>query len=608
MWRIVFAATTLLVGAGGLRIRERPTRQSTPTSVVQCPALSASAHLTLSSSGTTFGTVVLFTCDHGYQLFGASSTTCQADGTWSASLPSCRIMLHPYCQLDSNQDGYPDTYWSLAQLDSDQDGYPDVALMELWMCLGDPLLALCSRQPAACNQTDNCPWIPNSGQEDADGDGVGNACDEDADGDGFLNILDNCPLVTNFYQTDVDGDEVGDACDNCPTDINTDQLDTDGDGWGDACDQDSDGDALIDSQDNCPLQLNGNQADSDGDGIGDICDNCPNVPNADQADADQNGIGEACESGIDSDADGVPNNLDNCMMEPNSAQLDADHDGQGDACDNDDDNDTVHDDIDNCRLVPNMDQADLNGFGIGDVCSLDFDGDGVIDADDVCPGNNVVSRTDFRNYVTVNLGVSNSNYPAPHWEFFNEGAEITQNLNSNPGIVIGTTKFGSVDYRGTFFVNTQIDDDFMGFVFSYQSNSRFYLVSWKQAGDGGGGQPGVQLKLVNSTTGPSRDLALALWRAAEVQGQTKLLWEDPNKLGWSYKTAYRWELKHLPAVGLIRLKLYAGRQLVVDSGNVMDQSLRGGQLGVYSYSQQNVIWSNLVTKCDDTLPPDYSQK
>ncbi|KAI8522060.1 hypothetical protein Bbelb_018140 [Branchiostoma belcheri] len=439
-------------------------------------------------------------------------------------------------------------------VDSDQDGYPDVSLP-------------CN--DTSCHQ-DNCPWVPNSGQEDTDGDDAGNACDEDADNDGLLNNLDNCPLVGNADQADGDGDGVGDGCDNCPTDINTDQLDTDDDGLGNACDQDSDGDALIDSQDNCPFQLNLDQADTDGDGIGDVCDNCPIVPNADQDDADQNQIGDACEKGIDSDSDGIPNSLDNCLMEANSAQLDTDNDGQGN--------------------------------GIGDVCSLDFDQDGVLDTDDVCPENNMVSSTDFRNYQTVDLGAANSNSP-PHWEFLNEGAEITQHMNSDPGIILGATNFGSVDYRGTFFVNTQVDDDFVGFVFSFQSNSRFYLVSWKQAGDSSGGQAGM----VDSTTGPGQDLALALWKAAEVQGQTKLLWEDPNKIGWSDKTAYRWELKHVPTVGLIRLKLYAGSQLVVDSGNVQDQSLRGGRLGVYCYSQQDVIWSDLVTKCDDTLPPDVSQ-
>jgi hypothetical protein len=145
---------------------------------------------------------------------------------------------------DADNDGIPDSSDNCpllsnpSQTDSDFDGVGD-----------------------AC---DNCINTPNFPTRDTDGDGFitvqdmqddldldssGDACDSctDVDADGFghpglpASICpdDNCPFVPNPGQENFDGDYLGNACDNCPLQFQetwdpTD--DSDGDGLGDFCD------------------------------------------------------------------------------------------------------------------------------------------------------------------------------------------------------------------------------------------------------------------------------------------------------------------------------------------------------------------------------------
>lgn len=50
-----------------------------------------------------------------------------------------------------------------------------------------------------------------------------------------------------------------------------------------------------------------------------------------------------------------------------------------------------------------------------------------------------------------------------------------------------------------------------------------------------------------------------------------------------------------------RVRFYEGPELVADSNVVLDTAMRGGRLGVFCFSQENIIWANLRYRCNGEL-------
>ena len=65
----------------------------------------------------------------------------------------------------------------------------------------------------------------------------------------------------------------------------------------------------------------------------------------------------------------------------------------------------------------------------------------------------------------------------PVWIFTDGGKEIRQTTNSRPSLAYSEEVFGEVEYDGTFYINENGDNDWIGYIFSYQDNRNFYLFS-----------------------------------------------------------------------------------------------------------------------------------
>jgi hypothetical protein len=202
-------------------------------------------------------------CPQADALCAGMNATCPPP---SPTTPLCDMIpaeLDPISrQCDSDGNGIGDECEVLGATgsaqDSDFDSKPDFDPNALINAAGGPDFD----RDSVANTTDNCPTVANNTQTDDNMNDVGDACetlsggstvDPDMDGvptfdpsqlmepDPVGQALDNCPDVYNPGQEDNNGDHVGNACivaaalDNCTYTFNSAQNDANGDGVGDNC-------------------------------------------------------------------------------------------------------------------------------------------------------------------------------------------------------------------------------------------------------------------------------------------------------------------------------------------------------------------------------------
>jgi hypothetical protein len=163
-------------------------------------------------------------------------------------------------------------------------------------------------------------------------------------------------------------------------------------------------------------------------------------------------------------------------------------------------------------------------------------------------------------------------------------------------LFLSPNNFSNSTISGTFG-ETHSDDDFIGFVFGFQSTGAFYLLDWKQETQDdpftsgvNTASRGVTLKRIDAT--PTN--RISLWNTASTGVMTQLFHQDLVRLN---STTYTFDLTFTSP--LIDITISQGATELLNF-SVSDGTYASGKFGFYNFSEDNATYTGFTA---DPAPP-----
>ena len=218
-----------------------------------------------------------------------------------------------------------------------------------------------------------------------------------------------------------------------------------------------------------------------------------------------------------------------------------------------------------------------------------------------CTAVAAAGPVDLNLWIPVNPAIEGSSNPAS-WVVAADGSSAEQTANALTAFLVSEQDLPSYSMRGTLMVQTDNDDDFIGFAFGFQDPAHCYIMDWKKGLQSSGvfiAQPGFAIRKIAA---PSADDLIFgdFWSSTGAENSAILASQFGSTYAWANNTNYDFSLDFAPGQFTVVVK----RGLTeLWRTTVQDGSYATGRFCLYNFSQGNVVFSNLIQTVDPVCEP-----